>query len=87
MLLVKREVYPRTDHTGPGRDRCVTKRSCQFTPRKDTRYPFYWKLGGPQGRSGQVRKITPPLGFDPRTAQLVTTTLSQPTVFFYANEK
>jgi hypothetical protein len=24
------------------------------------------KLGGPQGRSGWVRKIYPPLGFDPR---------------------
>ena len=26
---------------------------------------------GPQGRSGQVRKISPPSGFDPRTAQTV----------------
>jgi len=24
-----------------------------------TRYPFYRRLGGPQGRSGQVRKISP----------------------------
>jgi hypothetical protein len=29
-----------------------------------TRYP----LCGPQDRSGQVRKISPPPGFDPRTA-------------------
>jgi hypothetical protein len=28
-------------------------------------------LGGPQGRSGQVRKISPPPGFDPRTVQSV----------------
>jgi len=28
---------------------------------------LYRRLGGPQGRSGQVRKISPPLGFDPRT--------------------
>jgi hypothetical protein len=28
-------------------------------------------LGGPQGRSGQVRKISPPPGFDPRTVQPV----------------
>jgi len=27
-----------------------------------TRYPLYRKLGGPQGRSGQVRKISPPTG-------------------------
>ena len=37
-----------------------------------TRYPLYWRLGGPQGRSGQVRKILPPPGFDPRTVQPVT---------------
>jgi len=41
-----------------------------FTPGK-TRYPLYRGLGGPQGRSGQVRKISPPPGFDPRTVQLV----------------
>jgi len=36
--------------------------------RGKTRYPLYRRLGGSQGRSGQVRKIsTPPLGFDPRT--------------------
>ena len=27
-----------------------------------TRYPLYRRLGGPQGRSGQVRKISPPTG-------------------------
>jgi hypothetical protein len=36
-----------------------------------TRYPSYRRLGGPQGRSGQVRKISPPPGFDPRTVQRV----------------
>ena len=36
-----------------------------------TRYPLYRRLGGPQGRSGQVRKISPPPGFDPRTVQPV----------------
>jgi hypothetical protein len=36
-----------------------------------TRYPLYRKLGGPQGRSGQVRKISPPPGFDPRNVQPV----------------
>jgi hypothetical protein len=29
-----------------------------------TRYPLYRTLGGPQGRSGQVQKISPPPGFD-----------------------
>jgi hypothetical protein len=38
-------------------------------PTGKTRYPFYRRLGGPQGRSGQVRKISPTAGFDPRTVQ------------------
>ena len=38
-----------------------------------TRYPLYRRLGGPQGRSGRVRKISPSpsAGFDPRTVQPV----------------
>jgi hypothetical protein len=36
-----------------------------------TWYPLYRRLGGPQGRSGQVWKISPPLGFDPWTIQPV----------------
>jgi hypothetical protein len=36
-----------------------------------TRYPLYRMLGGPQGRSGRVRKISPPPGLDPRTVQPV----------------
>jgi hypothetical protein len=40
-------------------------------PSGRTRYPLYRRLGGPQGRSGQVRKISPPMGFDPRTVQPV----------------
>ena len=36
-----------------------------------TRYPLYSRLGGSLNRSGQVRKISPPLGFDPRTVQPV----------------
>ena len=40
-------------------------------PPVNTRYPLYRKLGGPQGLSGRVRKISPPPGFDPRTVQSV----------------
>ena len=36
-----------------------------------TRYPLYRRLGGPQGRSGQVRNISPAPGLDPRTVQPV----------------
>jgi len=40
------------------------------TPGKEP-VPTVQEAGWPQGRSGQVRKITPPPGFDPRTVQLV----------------
>ena len=40
-------------------------------PPGKTRYPLYRRLGGPQGRSGRVRKISPQPEFDPRTAQPV----------------
>jgi len=40
-------------------------------PPVKTRYPLYRRLGTPQGRSGQVRKFSPPPGFNPRTVQPV----------------
>ena len=40
-------------------------------PPGKTRYPLYRRLGGPQGWSGQVQKISPPPGFDSRTVQPV----------------
>jgi hypothetical protein len=40
-------------------------------PPGKTRYPLYRSLGGPQGRSGRVRKASPPPGFDFRTVQPV----------------
>jgi hypothetical protein len=41
-------------------------------PPGKTRYPLYRRLGGPQGRSGRVRKISPPPGFDPRAVHPLT---------------
>jgi hypothetical protein len=41
-------------------------------PTVKTRYPLYRRLGKPQGRPVRVRKISPQLGFDPPTVQLVT---------------
>jgi len=38
-------------------------------PPGKTPYQLYRRLVGRQGRSGQVRKISPPPGFDPRTVQ------------------
>ena len=46
----------------------ASRPGCSLPP-GETRYPLYMRLGGPQGRSGQVRKISPPPGFDPRTVQ------------------
>ena len=40
-------------------------------PPGKTRYPLSRKLGGFQGLSGRVRKISPLLGLDPRTVQRV----------------
>ena len=38
-------------------------------PPGETQYQLYRSLGGAQGRSGQVWKISPPPWFDPRTLQ------------------
>jgi hypothetical protein len=83
----KGKVLPRTGYEGPlgewrysstlsltlalDEGRWSTPRPGRFTPEKETRYPLYRRLGGPQGRSGRVRKISTPLGFDPRTVQPV----------------
>ena len=40
-------------------------------PSGKTQYPLYKRLGGPQSRSGRMRKNSPPPGFDPRTVQSV----------------
>jgi hypothetical protein len=42
-------------------------------PLGKARYPLYKRLGGPQNRSGQVQKISPLLGFYPRTVQPIAT--------------
>ena len=80
---MKGEFNPRTDHEGTEGERryvstlsltsaldgggWLTTRPDRFTPGKETRYPFYGRLGGPQCQSGRVTKISPALGFDPRT--------------------
>jgi hypothetical protein len=86
-LYLKGKVHPGTGHEGPegekrysstlsltsalGEGGWSTPRPGRFTSGKVTRYPLYRKLGGPQGRSGRLRKISPPPGFDPRTVQPV----------------
>jgi hypothetical protein len=53
-----------------GGEGSVSRSGCSLTPWK-RRYSLYRRLGGPHSRSGQVRKISPPPGFDPRTVQLI----------------
>ena len=52
---------PFRDH-GTRRGEGSASRPGRSLPPGKTRYPLYRKLGGPQGRSGQVRKISPPTG-------------------------
>jgi len=56
------------DH-GTRRGEGPATRPGRSLPPGKTRYPLYRRLCGPQGRSRQVRKISPPPGFDPRTFQ------------------
>ena len=52
-------VLPFHDH-GTGKGEGSASRPGRSLPPGKTRYPLYRRLGGPQGRSGQVRKISPP---------------------------
>ena len=45
-------------------------RPVRTLPPGKTPYPFYWKLGGPQGRSGRAEKLVP-TGIRSRTVQPV----------------
>jgi hypothetical protein len=44
-------------------NRWLTPRPGRFTPGQETRYPLYRRLGGSEGRSGRLWKISPPPGF------------------------
>jgi hypothetical protein len=59
---------PNHDH-GTRRGEGSVSRPGRSLPPEKTRYPLYTRLGGPQGRPGQLRKISSPPGLDPRTVQ------------------
>ena len=74
-LNIKGNFHPITDHEGPeveqrdsstlsltsALDRMGGQRHAPAAlPPGKTRYPLYSGLGGPQGRSGRVQKISPP---------------------------
>jgi hypothetical protein len=44
-------------------------------PLGKTKYTWYRGLGGPGGAAWTARKMSPPLGFDPRTVQPVASRL------------
>jgi hypothetical protein len=83
----KRKVHPRRGHEGTeGEKRCSSTLSLtsalegsrrsksgpgRFNPAKETQSQSHRRLDEPQGWSGQVRKISPPPEFDPRTVQPV----------------
>jgi len=46
----------------------------------------YRRLGGPQGRSGRVRNMSSPMGFDPRTVQPVASRYIDRTIPALPNE-
>ena len=50
----------------------LTPRHGRFTPGKETRYPSYRRLGGPQCRPGRLTNILPPPGFEHRTVHPVS---------------
>jgi len=50
---------------GTRRGEVSVSRPDRSLPPGNTRYPLYRGLGWPQGRSGQVRKISPPTGIQP----------------------
>ena len=62
------------DH-GTRRGGWSASRPGRSLPPGKIRYPLYRNLGGPQGRCGQLRKISSPTGFDPRTVQPVAQSL------------
>ena len=85
-VKVKGKVHPITGHEGTEEDYMYNstlsltsvldgvggqRHTPAALPPGKTRYPLYRRLGGPQGRSGRVRKISPPTGFDPQTVQPV----------------
>jgi hypothetical protein len=53
-------------------------------PTGKTQYPLYWWLGGPQGWSGWVWKISPPMGLDPRTVQPVASRYTDCTILAHS---
>jgi hypothetical protein len=61
--------------SAPDRGGQPTPRPGRFVPRNDTWYSLYRRLGGPQGRSEGLQKMSPPPGFNPRNVHPVASSL------------
>ena len=59
VTCIKQELYRKSNHTFLLSN--FFFQICCLLPGK-TRYPLYKRLDGPQDRSGQVRKVSPPTG-------------------------
>jgi hypothetical protein len=55
-LLCSRSLYPSVTTELEGGEWLAARPSCTLPPGK-TRYPFYWRLDGPQGRSGRAENL------------------------------
>ena len=62
--------YPSLTTALEGGEGSASRPDRSLPPRK-TQYTLYRRLGGPQGQSGHVQKISPPPGFDLWTVQPV----------------
>ena len=86
IIKLKGKFHPRTGHKGPEGEQIYSStfpstsaldgmggqhHAPAALPPGKTWYTLYRRLGRHQGRSGRVRKISPPPGFDPRTVQPV----------------
>jgi hypothetical protein len=56
-------------------------------PPAKIREPLYRRMGVPQGRPGQVRKISPSLGLDLRTVQAVASNYTNYAIPAHTNKK
>jgi hypothetical protein len=78
--------HPRTGHEGPEGEKCYSStlylssvvdgvggkhHAPAVLPPGKTQYALYTRLGRPQGESGEIRKISPPPGFDSWTVHSV----------------
>jgi hypothetical protein len=71
---------------GTRRGKWSAARPGRTLPPGKTRYPFYRRLGGPQGLSGRAENLAPP-GFDTRTVQSIVSRFPNIYLLTYSMEQ